>query len=201
MFRLWAAAVALVLATTVGVRAQVPGPATPATVPSELYVPLRDAFLQTLRNGANVNTQYDYASALQKAQSGDIAGAQRDAARAMLASPTLPPALQQQLQSAVSQPIPSLPPPSLTAPTPITIAPGPGVPQSVPQQPDEAFNAISFARSEIDLAELRIGRPVENARSDYVNATAAYQRNDRSTALASARKAANEALDAYTKGP
>lgn len=185
-----------------GANAQVvPGPATPATVPSQLYIPLRDAFLQTLRNGANVNTQFDYASALQKAQAGDIAGAQRAAAQAMLASPSLTPQLQQQLQAAVSHPLTSLPPPALNAPTPITIAPGPGVPQAVSQPPDETLNAITFARSEIDMAELRVGHPVEDARTSYVDATAAYQRNDLNTALTSARKAADEALDAYAKGP
>jgi hypothetical protein len=196
---------ALALAACVAVTAfaasaqVVPGGITPATAPAELYVPLRDAFLATLRANATTDQKFAYASALQKAQAGDILGAQREAARAMLATPALPPPLVQSLQSAIAQPYKPLPGPALTAPVPITIAPGPGVPQAVPQ--DDPSSALTFARSEIDLAELRVGHPLEDARAAYVDATARYQNGDRAGAAASARKASNLALDAYTAGP
>jgi hypothetical protein len=76
--------------------------ATPATVPAELYVPLRVAFLATLRANSPTDASFAYASALQKAQAGDILGAQREAGRAMLLSPGLPPSLLQPLKSAIS---------------------------------------------------------------------------------------------------
>jgi hypothetical protein len=190
-----AVATMLIAASTAFSDAQVvPGGITPATAPSQLYVPLRDAFLATLRANATTDQKFAYASALQKAQSGDILGAQREAAQAMLTPAPLPPAVAQSLQTAIAQPY-KIPGTSMTAPTPITVAPGPGVPQAVPQ--DNATAALAFARSEIDLGELRVGHALEDARAAYVDATAKYQSGDQTAALAEARHASDLALDAY----
>lgn len=176
----------------------VPPGATPATVPAELYVPLRDAFLATLRANSPTDASFAYASALQKAQAGNILGAQREAGQAMLLSPGLPTSILQPLKAAVAQPITALPPTSSTLQVPITIAPGPGVPQPAPQT--DPTSALAFARSEIDLAELRVGHPLEDARAAYVQAAAAFEQNDRAGALTAARKASDLALGAYQGG-
>lgn len=187
------ATLVFVAVTSVSAAAQVNPPGiTPATAPAELYVPLRDAFLATLRANASTDSKFAYASALQKAQQGDILGAQREAAQAMLSTPGLPAPILQSLKTAVAQPP--------TAPAlPMTIAPGPGVPQVAPQSDDPA-SALAFARSEIDLAELRVGHPLEDARAAYVDATAALQSADRAAAVAAARKASDAALNAYLGG-
>ncbi|HXP93703.1 MAG TPA: hypothetical protein VN905_09560 [Candidatus Binatia bacterium] len=187
--------------TSVSAGAQVNPPGiTPATAPAELYVPLRDAFLATLRANASTDSKFAYASALQKAQQGDILGAQHEAAQAMLSTPSLPLPILQSLKTAIAQPLTSLPPASLTAPAlPITIAPGPGVAQIVPKS-DDPVAALAFARSEIDLAELRVGHRLEDARAAYVEAVTAYQGDDRPAAVAAARKAADAALNAYLGG-
>jgi hypothetical protein len=188
-------AVLLVAGAPRGARAQVNPPgATLGTVPPDLYVPLRDAFLATLRANSPTDASFAYASALQKAQAGDVLGAQREAGQAILLSPGLPPSVLQPLKSALAQPM-SAPPNSATLPVPMTIAPGPGVPQKTPQ--DDPASALAFARSEIDLAELRVGHPIEPARADYVAATAAFERSDAPGTLAAARKASDEALNAY----
>lgn len=174
-----------------------PGP--PPNTPPELYVPLRDAFLATLRANTSTDTKFDYASALQKLQAGDLLGAQREAGAAILSSGALPAPILQGVKNAVAFPLTSLPGPSLTAPPPIHIVPGPGVPQA--SSAGDPVSALSFARAEIQLAELRVGRPVENARAAYVDATAAYQRNDARATIAAAQKAADLALDAYQTGP
>jgi hypothetical protein len=184
------AAAVFVSSVAFGAFAQpVPPGISPLNAPSELYVPLRDAFLATLRANATTDQKFAYASALQKAQQGDILGAQREAAQAMLTAPVLPSPIQQSLQAAVNQRVTIVP---------MTIAPGPGVPQPVPR--DDPGSALAFARSEIDLAELRVGHPVEDARAAYVEATAAMQRNDGTAAIAAAHKASDAALDAYTRG-
>lgn len=191
----------LVAFTALGAGAQVTPPgATPATVDPSLYVPLRDAFLATLRANATTDQKFAYASALQKAQAGDLLGAQREAAQAMLSPiPTLPPAALQPLKNALARPATSLPGPVSTAPAPITIAPGPGVPQMSPQE--NPVSALAFARAEIELGEMRVGHPLEDARAAYVDATAQLQQNDAAGAIASATKAADLALDAYEGGP
>lgn len=173
-----------------------PGP--PQHVPASLYIPLRDAFLATLRANGNTDASFAYASALQRLRMGDVAGAQRDAGQAMLDAGKVPPAT---LKSALAQPAPPLPATSLTAPPfPMTIAPGPGVPQKIETTAADAQGALSFARSEIDLAETRVGHPIEPARAAYVDATASLERNDPAAAVTAARKAAGLALDAYMAG-
>lgn len=194
-----AAFVALLAASTIcGARAQaVPPGATPATVDPSLYVPLRDAFLATLRANATTDQRFAYASALQKAQAGDLLGAQREAAQAMLSPiPALPPAALQPLKDALGHA--PLPGPASTAPLPIRVAPGTGVPQAAP--PDDPLSAVAFARSEIELGELRVGHPLEDARSAYVDAAARLEQHDAAGALAAARKATDLALDAYESG-
>jgi hypothetical protein len=47
---------------------------------------------------------------------------------------------------------------------------------------------------------LRVGHPIESARAAYVDAAAAFERNDRAATLAAARKASDSALDAYLVG-
>lgn len=196
MLSILAAAVAIVAGVALGAQAQVvPGGITPATAPAELYVPLRDAFLATLRADATTDQKFAYASALQKAQAGDVLGAQREAAQAMLSTPSLSPALLQSLKAAVTT---SLPATSSTLPVPMSIPPGPGVPQIAPQ--DSPVSVLAFARSEIDLAELRVGHPLENARAAYVDAAAAFERNDAAATLTAAHKAADAALDSYLGG-
>jgi hypothetical protein len=190
-----AATTLFVAGIALGAQAQVtPGGITPATAPAELYVPLRDAFLATLRANATTDQKFAYASALQKAQTGDLLGAQREAARAMLSTPTLSPAVLQSLKTAVT-----LPPTSSTLQVPMSIPAGPGVPQSAPQ--DSPTSVLAFARSEIDLAEMRVGHPLEDARASYVEAAAAFARNDARATIAAAHKAADAALDAYLAPP
>jgi hypothetical protein len=174
-----------------------PGP--PPNTPPELYVPLRDAFLATLRANATTDTRFNYASALQKLQAGDLLGAQREAGAAILSSGALPAPILQGVKSAIALPLTSLPGPALLAPVPITIAPGPGVPQATTQR--DLAGALAFARAEIALAELRTNHPVEAARAAYVEATAAYERSDAPAAIGAAQHAADLALDAYLAGP
>jgi|GEM_PF-2459560 hypothetical protein len=197
------ATLALAASIAGGAKAQtVPVPAgmTPATAPPQLYVPLRDAFLAMLRADAPLAVQFDYAQALQRAQAGDILGAQQAAARALTAAPPLlPPSLARQVRSAIAMPLSPVAPNSTALPFASTIPSGPGHPQ--PRPPDDPLAALDFARSEIDLAELRVGHPLDDARRSYVDAEAALQRNDVATALTQARQAADAALEAYTKGP
>lgn len=176
-----------------------PGP--PANTPPELYVPLRDAFLATLRANATTDTRFNYASALQKLQAGDLLGAQREAGAAILSSGVLPAPILQGVKSAVALPLPltALPGPALLAPVPVTIAPGPGVPQATTQS--NPAGALAFARAEIAMAELRVNHPIETARAAYVEATAAYERSDAKAAIGAAQHAADLALDAYMAGP
>ena len=199
MMRRLVAILTFLLASAAPLGAQVvspPGP--PPNTPPELYVPLRDAFLATLRANATTDTRFNYASALQKLQAGDLLGAQREAGAAILSSGALPRRFYKGVKSAVALPLTSLPGPSTLAPAPVMIAPG--TRRSTGDLAGRSGGALAFARAEIAMAELRVNHPVEPARAAYVEATAAYERNDAQATIGAAQHAADLALDAYLVG-